>query len=265
MFKEASGFDSETEVIEHKSIDENGRPHTRKVAGGIKWSNITLKRGVDESLDIWKWRDDRINKGADAARVDGKIELLDIAGGTIATYQFKQGWPIKYVAATLDASTNNVALEELHICHEGSRGSSADDRTGGGKGMRTEFPFTLPRGYVDAAGTVHREGAMRLATARDEIEPLRAAEVKQNEAYLSVLLLSRVVTKLGDGPRGDAGRRRGPLRGRLRPSAAALRAAEHGRRVGRSGDVPVVRARRSRLTSPRSRTGAWGNDAAVSA
>jgi hypothetical protein len=63
--------------------------------------------------------------------------------------------------------------------------------------MRTEFPFTLPRGYVDASGNVHREGAMRLATARDEIEPLRSAEVKQNEAYLSVLLLSRVVTKLG--------------------------------------------------------------------
>ena len=64
--------------------------------------------------------------------------------------------------------------------------------------MRTEFPFTLPRGYVDASGNVHREGAMRLATARDEIEPLRSAEVKQNEAYLSVLLLSRVVTRLGD-------------------------------------------------------------------
>jgi hypothetical protein len=64
--------------------------------------------------------------------------------------------------------------------------------------MRTEFPFTLPRGYVDASGAVHREGAMRLATARDEIEPLRAAEVRQNEAYLTVLLLSRVVTRLGD-------------------------------------------------------------------
>ena len=66
--------------------------------------------------------------------------------------------------------------------------------------MRTEFPFTLPRGYVDAAGNIHRQGAMRLATARDEIEPLRSAEVRQNEAYLSVLLLSRVVTKLGEVP-----------------------------------------------------------------
>jgi hypothetical protein len=64
--------------------------------------------------------------------------------------------------------------------------------------MKTEFPFTLPRGYVDPAGTVHREGAMRLATARDEIEPLRSAEVRQNEAYLSVLLLSRVVTRIGN-------------------------------------------------------------------
>jgi hypothetical protein len=55
----------------------------------------------------------------------------------------------------------------------------------------------LPRGYVDGAGTVHREGTMRLATARDEIEPLREAEVRQNEAYLGVLLLARTVTRLG--------------------------------------------------------------------
>src|SRR6266566_6472070 len=64
--------------------------------------------------------------------------------------------------------------------------------------MRTEYAFTLPRGYVDAAGTVHREGTMRLATARDEIEPLRDAEVRQNQAYLAVLLLSRTVTRIGD-------------------------------------------------------------------
>jgi len=64
--------------------------------------------------------------------------------------------------------------------------------------MRTEFTFTLPRGYVDGQGTVHREGIMRLATARDEIEPLRDAAVRQNEAYLAVLLLARVVTRIGE-------------------------------------------------------------------
>jgi hypothetical protein len=64
--------------------------------------------------------------------------------------------------------------------------------------MRTEIEFTLPRGYVDSAGTVHREGTMRLATARDEIEPLREVEVRQNQAYLSILLLTRTITRIGD-------------------------------------------------------------------
>lgn len=64
--------------------------------------------------------------------------------------------------------------------------------------MRTEVAFSLPRGYIDAEGRVHRDGAMRLATARDEIEPLRDAEVRSNTAYLSVLLLARTITRLGD-------------------------------------------------------------------
>src|SRR5919199_2461401 len=64
--------------------------------------------------------------------------------------------------------------------------------------MRTEIPFTLPRGLVDDQGNVHREGTMRLATARDELEPLRDPEVRRNEAYLSVLLLARTITRIGD-------------------------------------------------------------------
>jgi hypothetical protein len=64
-------------------------------------------------------------------------------------------------------------------------------------GLRTEFAFELPRGYVDDGGTVHRHGVMRLATARDEILPLRDPRVRDNEAYLTVLLLSRVVVQLG--------------------------------------------------------------------
>jgi hypothetical protein len=63
--------------------------------------------------------------------------------------------------------------------------------------LRTEFPFLLPRGYVDSSGTIHREGVMRLATAKDEIIPLRDPRVRENEAYLTVLLLSRVITRLG--------------------------------------------------------------------
>ena len=61
----------------------------------------------------------------------------------------------------------------------------------------TEFPFVLPRGYVDGAGAVHREGVMRLATARDELIPLRDDRVRENPSYLTVVLLARVITRIG--------------------------------------------------------------------
>ncbi|MGH6656065.1 MAG: hypothetical protein ACRDVE_12775 [Actinocrinis sp.] len=66
-----------------------------------------------------------------------------------------------------------------------------------GAAVRTEFAFTLPVGFVDGDGVAHREGTMRLATARDEILPLRDPRVRENEAYLTVILLSRVITALG--------------------------------------------------------------------
>jgi len=64
--------------------------------------------------------------------------------------------------------------------------------------QQTEFPFTLPFGYVDADGKTHREGSMRLATAYDEIAPLRDPRVQANPGYLVIILLSRVMTRLGE-------------------------------------------------------------------
>ncbi len=63
--------------------------------------------------------------------------------------------------------------------------------------LQTEFEFTLPQGYVDDEGTLHREGVMRLATAADEIKPLKDPRVQANSAYLTVILLARVITRLG--------------------------------------------------------------------
>jgi hypothetical protein len=74
---------------------------------------------------------------------------------------------------------------------EADSSASTSDR------LHTEFRFVLPRGYVDENGVVHREGVMRLATARDEILPQRDPRVRENESYLTVLLLSRVITRLG--------------------------------------------------------------------
>lgn len=64
--------------------------------------------------------------------------------------------------------------------------------------FQDQFAFDLPKGYKDSSGRIHRKGIMRLATAADEIQPLRDPRVKANEAYLVVVLLARVITKLGD-------------------------------------------------------------------
>ena len=64
--------------------------------------------------------------------------------------------------------------------------------------FQTEYEFVLPRGYVDENGDLHKRGVMRLATAADEILPMRDQRVQQNPGYLSIILLARVVTKLGD-------------------------------------------------------------------
>jgi hypothetical protein len=83
-------------------------------------------------------------------------------------------------AATLDAS-REPAKEAAAQPHQ----------------LRTEFPFVLPRGYVDQNGTVHRDGVLRLATARDELVCQRDDRVRENASYLTVVLIARVVTRLG--------------------------------------------------------------------
>ena len=65
-------------------------------------------------------------------------------------------------------------------------------------GFQTEVEFTLPKGYLDSNGDLHRHGVMRLATAADEILPLRDPRVQQNQAYLAVIVLARVITRLGE-------------------------------------------------------------------
>lgn len=81
------------------------------------------------------------------------------------------------------------------------RGAATLDRLDPGPetegSLRTEFDFELPRGYVDGSGFVHRRGSMRLATARDELVPLHDDRVRENPAYLTIVLLARVITRLG--------------------------------------------------------------------
>ena len=88
------------------------------------------------------------------------------------------------------------AMSPVSGAERASPGSEQPAR-GSEPALRTEFPFVLPRGYLDDAGTVHRAGSMRLATARDELVPLRDDRVRENPAYLTVVLLARVIERIG--------------------------------------------------------------------
>lgn len=86
-------------------------------------------------------------------------------------------------------------IEQRSLASEGT--AESDGGSSEPYRIRTEFAFTLPRGFVDSSGAVHRDGVMRLATARDELVPLHDDRVRENPAYLSVVLLARVITRIG--------------------------------------------------------------------
>ena len=104
-------------------------------------------------------------------------------------WNFFEAWPTKWDRPDFNAKGNDVAIETLELVAGTNREGVAM--------FQTEYEFTLPLGYVDEEGTLHRDGMMRLATAADEILPLKDPRVQQNEAYLIVILLSRVITRLG--------------------------------------------------------------------
>jgi phage tail-like protein len=116
LCRECSGIESETQVIEHR---EGGDPSntTRKIAGATTWSNITLKRGLDASRDLWAWRDAVLGQGINKVRADGTIELLNSAGKAVATFNFKQGWPVRYAVTSVSGAAG-ATIEEIELTVE---------------------------------------------------------------------------------------------------------------------------------------------------
>jgi len=117
LIREVSGLESETEVTEEKAEGELGEELLRKVAGPTRWSNITLRRAVDENLDFWEWREQVIQGGPEKARKDGAIELIDYEGSPVATYHFENAWPVRYDVAVGRADEGG-ATETVEICVE---------------------------------------------------------------------------------------------------------------------------------------------------
>jgi phage tail-like protein len=118
-FKECSGVDSETEVIEHKEATKDGKMVIRKLPGAMKWADITLKKSIDSKKDLWDWRKEVEDGEIDAARRNGSIVLYDSTHTEVGRWNFFEGWPSKWKGADLNAGENGVALEEITITHEG--------------------------------------------------------------------------------------------------------------------------------------------------
>ena len=117
-FRECSGLGSETELIEAKESNK-GKLVYMKIPGALKWENISLKRGITDSMDIWKWRK-QVEKGDVAgARTDGSIVMYDQTNGEVARWNFSAGWPRKVSGPTFNAQNNEIGIEELEIVHEG--------------------------------------------------------------------------------------------------------------------------------------------------
>lgn len=119
VFREVSGLDSETEVIEHRVTGKGGNLVVHKVPGALKWPNIVLRRGVTDDKKLHDWRQ-KIEQGQiEANRKNGTVTLYSPDGTAVARYSFKNGWPCKFKGPALDASKNELAIEELEIAHEG--------------------------------------------------------------------------------------------------------------------------------------------------
>ena len=119
-FTEVSGVSSENEVVEHKVVDAaTGREHIQKIPGRLKWSDISLKRGVTSIMDIWDWRQKVVDGDMNGARKNGSIVLFDRSYSEIARWDFENGWPSKVTGPTFKSDSNEFAIEELTIVHEG--------------------------------------------------------------------------------------------------------------------------------------------------
>ena len=119
LFREVTGFDSEYDMAEMKRQTPNGKVDTIKVPGQRKWSNIELKRGVDQDKTLWTWHQEVIDGKIKNARRDCTITLLDFEGQPIVTYSIINAWPVKYSGVGLKADSNEIAVESLTLAHEG--------------------------------------------------------------------------------------------------------------------------------------------------
>ena len=118
-FRECGGLGSENAVVEDKASGMDGKPIIKKIPGNLKWNDITLKQGITDDMDMWKWRELVEAGKVDKARKNGAIVMFSHEGKEVGRWEFVNAWPSKISGPSINATSNDVAVEELTLVHEG--------------------------------------------------------------------------------------------------------------------------------------------------
>ncbi len=115
-FQEVGGVDATTDVIEYREGGDN--LGTRKLPGQTKHSNLTLKRGYTDDMQLWKWYEDVMTGRTENIRKNISVVQIDMAGQEVFRWNLFQAFPAKYTAASFNAKGNDLAIETLEIAYE---------------------------------------------------------------------------------------------------------------------------------------------------
>jgi phage tail-like protein len=118
-FRECGGLGSENSVVEEKSSGPDGRPVVKKIPGNLKWNDITLKQGITDDMGMWKWRQLVEEGKVGEARKNGAIVMFSHDSVEVARWEFINAWPSKISGPSVNATNDEVAVEELTLVHEG--------------------------------------------------------------------------------------------------------------------------------------------------
>jgi phage tail-like protein len=119
MFFECKGFGSSSQVVEMQQNNAKGHRINAKLPGVLDWTDITLSKGLTDSLELWQWFKMVENGKMAQARVNGTITLLSHDLKPIAKFSFVNAWPVSITGPSLSSDSNDYGVEELVITHEG--------------------------------------------------------------------------------------------------------------------------------------------------
>jgi phage tail-like protein len=123
FFSEVGGVGSENEVIEHKIVDKAGHESVQKLPGRLKWTDISLKRGITDNMQVWEWRQMVVDGQIGKARKNCTITMFDRDYKPAAKWDLFNAWPSKVTGPSFKSDSNEFGIEEVTLVHEGMKRS----------------------------------------------------------------------------------------------------------------------------------------------